>query len=99
MQPTSSPNPAPLFHSSCCVHLQLSERLAPFREKLGPEKKFKEVVNAAYLDRVDLSAHGFYVTPDITGTGLGHAFPILHITVYGMSLKNIHFACLPLLPA
>ena len=24
---------------------------------------------AAHLDRVDLSAHGFYTTPDITGFG------------------------------
>lgn len=26
-------------------------------------------MNAAYLDRVDLSAHGFYSTPDIGGFG------------------------------
>ncbi|GIL49662.1 hypothetical protein Vafri_5944 [Volvox africanus] len=47
---------------------QLSERLAPYRAKL-PNGTWKEVVNAAYLDRVDLSAHGFYSTPDITGFG------------------------------
>ncbi|KXZ53315.1 hypothetical protein GPECTOR_7g1209 [Gonium pectorale] len=47
---------------------QLAERLAPYRAKL-PGGTWKEVVNAAYLDRVDLSAHGFYITPDITGFG------------------------------
>jgi len=37
-------------------------------------KAWKEVVNAAYLDRVDLSAHGFYITPDITGFGGNRPF-------------------------
>eukprot|EP00798_Chlamydomonas_sp_ICE-L_P022196 gene22196-29256_t len=46
---------------------QIMDRLAPFREKMGVDKSFKEVVNAAYLERTDLSAHGFYATPDITG--------------------------------
>lgn len=32
------------------------------------------MVNAAYLDRVDLSAHGFYITPDITGFGGSRPF-------------------------
>lgn len=50
---------------------QLNERLAPYREA-RPDATFKELVNAAYLDRVDLSAHGFYATPDITG-GAGRA--------------------------
>ena len=52
---------------------QLNERLAPYREA-RPDATFKELVNAAYLDRVDLSAHGFYATPDITG-GAGGAHP------------------------
>ena len=45
---------------------QLNERLAPYRKKL-PGATFREAINAAYLDRVDLSAHGFYTTPDVTG--------------------------------
>lgn len=47
---------------------QINARLAPYKEKL-PEGSFREVVNAAYFDRVDLSAHGFYKTPDVTGFG------------------------------
>ncbi|KAJ9512823.1 hypothetical protein QJQ45_029028 [Haematococcus lacustris] len=47
---------------------QIKERLLPYRERF-PDRSFKEIVNAAYLDRVDLSAHGFYATPDITGFG------------------------------
>lgn len=45
---------------------QLNARLKPYREK-RPDSSFTQLVNAAYLDRVDLSAHGFYATPDITG--------------------------------
>jgi xanthine dehydrogenase/oxidase len=48
---------------------QLNARLAPYKEKLGPNATFLEIVQAAYFDRTDLSAHGFYSTPDITGFG------------------------------
>jgi xanthine dehydrogenase/oxidase len=48
---------------------QLNARLAPYKAKLPPTSTFLEVVQAAYFDRTDLSAHGFYSTPDITGFG------------------------------
>lgn len=44
---------------------QLNERLAPYREKLGAEATMKELAHAAYFDRVNLSAQGFYKTPEI----------------------------------
>jgi xanthine dehydrogenase/oxidase len=44
---------------------QLNNRLAPYREKLGPEASMKDLAHAAYFDRVNLSAQGFYKTPDI----------------------------------
>ncbi|KAK0626374.1 molybdopterin binding aldehyde oxidase/xanthine dehydrogenase [Immersiella caudata] len=44
---------------------QLNERLAPYREKLGPDATMKELAHAAYFDRVNLSAQGFYKTPEI----------------------------------
>ena len=34
----------------------------------------QEVAKAAYMDRVDLSAHGFYATPDVTGFGGNRPF-------------------------
>lgn len=42
----------------------IDERLQPFREA-KPEGSFTDWVNAAYFERVDLSAHGFYKTPDL----------------------------------
>ncbi|KAF2114641.1 Molybdopterin-binding domain of aldehyde dehydrogenase-domain-containing protein [Lophiotrema nucula] len=44
---------------------QLNERLEPYRQKLGPDATMKDLAHAAYFDRVNLSAQGFYRTPDI----------------------------------
>ena len=44
---------------------QLNARLAPYREKLGPKASMSELAHAAYFDRVNLSANGFYKTPVI----------------------------------
>jgi xanthine dehydrogenase/oxidase len=42
---------------------QIMVRLQPYLGKSGGD--FKKAVSAAYFDRCDLSAHGFYKTPDI----------------------------------
>jgi xanthine dehydrogenase/oxidase len=52
---------------------QLNARLKPYKEK-NPNATWEKWVSAAYLDRINLSANGFYRTPDIgfdweTGTG------------------------------
>lgn len=44
---------------------QINARLAPYRERLGPDATMKQIAHAAYFDRVNLSANGFYKTPDI----------------------------------
>ncbi|MCJ1225874.1 hypothetical protein MMC12_002523 [Toensbergia leucococca] len=44
---------------------QLNERLAPYKEKLGKDASMHDLAHAAYFDRVNLSANGFYKTPDI----------------------------------
>ncbi|KAK5086596.1 hypothetical protein LTR05_003764 [Lithohypha guttulata] len=48
---------------NACV--QLNERLKPYREKFGPDATMKQLAHAAYFDRVNLSANGFYKTPEI----------------------------------
>lgn len=45
---------------------QLNERLAPFRKRF-PGAGMDVLAKSAHFERVDLSAHGFYKTPDITG--------------------------------
>jgi xanthine dehydrogenase/oxidase len=44
---------------------QLNERLQPYREKFGSKATMQELAHAAYFDRVNLSANGFYKTPVI----------------------------------
>lgn len=44
---------------------QLNERLEPYRQKLGRDAPMSKLAHAAYFDRVNLSAQGFYKTPDI----------------------------------
>jgi xanthine dehydrogenase/oxidase len=44
---------------------QLNARLAPYREKFGAKASMSELAHAAYFDRVNLSANGFYKTPVI----------------------------------
>ncbi|KAF5838823.1 molybdopterin binding aldehyde oxidase/xanthine dehydrogenase [Dunaliella salina] len=52
---------------------QINARLQPIKDK-KPGAAWKDIVNAAYLERIDLSAHGFYATPDITGFGGNRPF-------------------------
>ncbi|EUC32996.1 hypothetical protein COCCADRAFT_5375 [Bipolaris zeicola 26-R-13] len=44
---------------------QLNERLQPYREKLGPDAPLKDLAHAAYIDRVNLAANGFYKMPKV----------------------------------
>ncbi|KAF1842806.1 xanthine dehydrogenase/oxidase [Cucurbitaria berberidis CBS 394.84] len=44
---------------------QINERLKPYREKLGQGAPLKEIAHAAYLDRVNLAANGFWKMPKV----------------------------------
>ena len=50
------------IHNACA---QLNERLAPYRARLGQDAPMRDLAHAAYFDRVNLSAQGFYKTPEI----------------------------------
>lgn len=43
----------------------LNERLKPIRERLGPKATLKDIAHTAHLERINLSANGFYKMPDI----------------------------------
>ncbi|KAL3465222.1 Molybdopterin-binding domain of aldehyde dehydrogenase-domain-containing protein [Aspergillus heterothallicus] len=44
---------------------QLNERLKPYREKFGADADIATIAKAAYRDRVNLAASGFYKMPSI----------------------------------
>ncbi|PWA82587.1 xanthine dehydrogenase [Artemisia annua] len=55
---------------------QIKARMEPIAS-LKKHSSFEELVLACYFERVDLSAHGFYIVPDIGfdwSTGKGHPF-------------------------
>ncbi len=73
------------FLSGAAQRPRLPHPAAPFASPTHPSTPafhclappMQEIVMAAYLDRVDLSAHGFYATPDITGFGGDRPFNYL----------------------
>ncbi|KAI0012440.1 xanthine dehydrogenase [Xylariaceae sp. FL0662B] len=44
---------------------QLNERLAPYRKQYGPDAPMSVIAHAAYRDRVNLAANGFWKMPRI----------------------------------
>lgn len=67
----------------------LYERLAPYRTKY-PKDSWDEWINKAYLERVSLSATGFFATKDI-GPGTGKIFNYL---TYGSAVSEVEINCL-----
>ena len=65
---------------------QLQARLLPYRKE-NPDASFEDIVKKAYLDRVDLCAHGFYKTPDITDFP-GGTMPFNYFT-YGTAVTEV----------
>eukprot|EP01112_Ceratiomyxa_fruticulosa_P007100 TRINITY_DN1832_c0_g1_i2.p1 TRINITY_DN1832_c0_g1~~TRINITY_DN1832_c0_g1_i2.p1 ORF type:complete len:1364 (-),score=294.56 TRINITY_DN1832_c0_g1_i2:173-4264(-) len=75
---------------------QIMEKLKPIREK-HPNVSFKELVNIAYFERVNLSANGFYATPDVgyafqdSGVGIGRPFNYFN---YGAAVAEVELDAL-----
>ncbi|XP_026751930.2 xanthine dehydrogenase [Galleria mellonella] len=71
----------------------LVKRLQPYKEK-NPKGKWEQWVSAAYVDRVSLSATGFYATPDIGydwKTNTGRAF---NYYTFGVGCSEVEIDCL-----
>jgi xanthine dehydrogenase/oxidase len=72
----------------------LNERLAPFRSK-SPSATFADIVTAAHLKRVSLSATGFYATPNVHGFDwkTGRGSPFAYFT-WGAACSEVEIDCL-----
>lgn len=73
---------------------QLNARLAPYREKLGPTATMKEIAHAAYFDRVNLSANGFYKTPEIGYTWGENTGKMFFYFTQGVTAAEVEIDCL-----
>lgn len=73
---------------------QINARLAPYREKLGPSATMKELAHAAYFDRVNLSANGFYKTPEIGYTWGENTGKMFFYFTQGVTAAEVEIDCL-----
>ncbi|KAM0813135.1 putative xanthine dehydrogenase [Seiridium cardinale] len=73
---------------------QINARLAPYREKLGPKATMKELAHAAYFDRVNLSANGFYKTPEIGYTWGENKGKMFFYFTQGVTAAEVEVDCL-----
>lgn len=78
-------------HNAC---EQLNARLAPYREKLGPDASMKDIAHAAYFDRVNLSANGFYKTPEIGYTWGENKGQMFFYFTQGVAAAEVEVDCL-----
>ncbi|KAB5562555.1 hypothetical protein PHYPO_G00019190 [Pangasianodon hypophthalmus] len=72
---------------------KLLQRLEPYKAK-NPKGSWEDWVKAAYFDRVNLSANGFYKTPDIGydfETNSGRPF---NYFTYGVAVSVVEVDCL-----
>lgn len=71
----------------------LMERIRPYKEKY-PHEGWNTWINKAYIDRVSLSANGFYATPNIGynfDTNSGNPF---NYFTYGAAVSEVEIDCL-----
>lgn len=72
------------------------ERLAPYKEK-NPNASFKELTLIAHMDRVNLTANGFYATPEVgyffKPDGKGDGLPFNYFN-YGAACAEVEIDCL-----
>lgn len=77
---------------------QLNERLAPYRTQLGAHAKLKEIAHAAYLDRVNLAANGFWKMPKVGytwgDTNLDTVKPMYYYWTQGAAVSEVELDCL-----
>ncbi|XP_070496874.1 xanthine dehydrogenase-like [Chironomus tepperi] len=67
----------------------LNDRLHVYREKM-PDKSWNDWIQAAYFDRVSLSATGFFGTPDI-GEDIGK---VKNYYTHGSAVSEVEIDCL-----
>eukprot|EP01111_Echinosteliopsis_oligospora_P015503 TRINITY_DN6157_c0_g1_i1.p1 TRINITY_DN6157_c0_g1~~TRINITY_DN6157_c0_g1_i1.p1 ORF type:complete len:771 (+),score=277.00 TRINITY_DN6157_c0_g1_i1:923-3235(+) len=75
---------------------QINARLDPIK-KANPGKTFREICLIAHMDRVNLSANGFYKTPDVgyvfQNNGVGDGIPFNYYN-YGAACSEVEIDCL-----
>ena len=72
---------------------QIIDRLAPIKQQY-PEHSWEQLITTAYLNRIDLSAHGFYATPDVGYNFLDGSGTPFNYFVWGAACSEVEVDCL-----
>jgi xanthine dehydrogenase/oxidase len=67
---------------------QIMERLIPYREE-QPNKPLKVYADLAYKDRVNLSANGFYKTPDLSYDWSTNSGRMFNYFTFGVAVSEV----------
>ncbi|XP_008301642.1 xanthine dehydrogenase/oxidase isoform X1 [Stegastes partitus] len=71
----------------------LVKRLEPYKAK-NPKGSWEDWVTAAYFDRVNLSANGFYKTPDLGYDFDSNSGRVFNYFCYGVACSEVEIDCL-----
>ncbi|XP_077439045.1 xanthine dehydrogenase/oxidase [Vanacampus margaritifer] len=71
----------------------LIERLEPYKNK-NPKGSWEDWVKAAYFDRVNLSANGFFKTPDLGYNFETNSGRLFNYFSYGVACSEVEVDCL-----
>ncbi|XP_023152952.1 xanthine dehydrogenase/oxidase [Amphiprion ocellaris] len=71
----------------------LVQRLEPYKAK-NPKGSWEDWVKAAYFDRVNLSANGFYKTPDLGYDFDSNSGRVFNYFCYGVACSEVEIDCL-----
>uniref|UniRef100_A0A3P9KBT9 Xanthine dehydrogenase/oxidase n=1 Tax=Oryzias latipes TaxID=8090 RepID=A0A3P9KBT9_ORYLA len=71
----------------------LLKRLEPYKTK-NPKGPWEDWVKAAYFDRVNLSANGFYKTPDLGYSFETNSGRVFNYFSYGVACSEVEIDCL-----
>ncbi|KAL7645432.1 UNVERIFIED_CONTAM: hypothetical protein RMT77_003818 [Armadillidium vulgare] len=74
---------------------KILKRIQPYKEKMA-DKSWKDWIHAAYMDRVSLSATGFYKTPNLTEYDFKEGKPAnpFNYFAFGAAASEVEIDCL-----
>lgn len=72
---------------------QILDRLKPYQME-DPKGKWEDWVHAAYFDRVNLSASGFYKVPDLNYDWKNNSGRLYNYYTYGAACSEVEIDCL-----
>ncbi|KAL5036700.1 hypothetical protein BDV3_005886 [Batrachochytrium dendrobatidis] len=67
---------------------EILERLKPIREKYS-EAKWHELIKKAYLEQINLSANGFFATPDLNHSWEANTGRMFNYFTYGAAVTEV----------